>query len=154
MGQLRPNRTLLPLVLGLTVWSGCADPIPQAPPITSTLEFTWRHSLMVGGTGVLRIRNHSSEPMSAVHLHYENQDSGQTQDYSVGSIAPFNTVEVGVLESGWMIEPNEVVIVSSDGYQPQSLYFYNDRAGRMIMTHGYAAKKGQQLGDLIHSLLK
>ena len=154
MTRVRGARTLLPSMFLLTVSLGCVEPVPQAPPITSTLEFTWRHSLMIGGTGVLRIRNLTGEPAPGVYLHYQNQDSGQTRDYSVGSIAPFNTVEVGVLESGWMIEPNEVVTVSSDGYRSQPLYFYNDRAGRMIMTHGYAAKKGQQVGDLIHSLLK
>ncbi|MCG8584242.1 MAG: hypothetical protein MI757_05970 [Pirellulales bacterium] len=87
-------------------------------------------------------------------MRYINQDNGNTRDVIVDSIDANDSVEVGVLESGWVIEPNEIVTVWAEGYSSQDLYFYKNTKGEMIMTRGYAAKKSQQIAERVGNALK
>jgi hypothetical protein len=144
----------LGLFLVLSILVGCVDDASQPSPVTSLVDFHWRQSLLLGDTGVLQITNKTGKPTPTLLLDYKSQDSGEKLTYCVDAIGPYATVEVGVLESGWAIEPNEVVTVSATGYTPRSLYFYKDKKGEMIMSPGYAAKKAHQIGESIHDALK
>ena len=133
---------------------GCSNDKPAPPPISSLLEVSWRYSLMLTDTGVLRIKNKTEQPTPAISLHYKDQDSGKTMNYELGGLTPLATVEVGVLENGWAIEPNQVIKVVAPGYSEEELYFYKDTNGKMLMAPGYAEKKLQQVTDRVHKLLE
>lgn len=110
-------------------------------PITRVIEFSVRHSLLMSNTGVLQIRNRTGRPINGINVAYYSQDTASVSSYKVGSLDPFAQEEIGVLESGWAIEANEVVSVSADGYDSVALYFWEDDKGRLVWSEGYGAKK-------------
>ena len=133
--------------------TGCSEE-QRTPSVTSIVDVSWRSSLLLSNTGVLRITNRSSQPTPTIRIRYRNQDTGNSTSYTVGSINGNATAEVGILESGWMIEPNEIITVTATGYRSQNYYFYEDTNGEMIMTRGYAAKKTQQVFERVHNVFK
>lgn len=134
------------VIVAIVFFAGRSDntsPLP-ANPVTGVLEFSVRYSLLVEKTGVLQIKNRTSSPIAGVTIQYYNQDSEDEHSYTVGTISSWEQKEVGVLESGWVIEPNEVVVVGASGYDSVALYFWNDQQGELRWSEGYGKKKLEQ----------
>ena len=120
--------------------SDTTDPMPDNP-ITGVLDISLRYSLLLSGTGVLQIKNSTGDLIEGVTLEYYNQDSGQKQSYSVGTLGARAEREIGILESGWYIEANEVIVIDADGFDPVALYFWKDDQGDLRWSEGYGKKK-------------
>ena len=126
---------------------------PPEPDITSVVALTWRHSALWPGTGVLRLRNISGEPTPPIRLDYRSDENGAASTFLVPPIDPAETTEVGALDSGWAIKPNELVAVSAVGYATQELQFLRHDTGRMVMrTNGHGASLN--FGERAHDALK
>lgn len=124
------------------------------PSITNIVELGWRKSLLASGTGVLQIKNISNNTTPSIWVSYKNNDSDNTDDYEVGSLDTDEMEEVGILESGWVIEPNEVITVYADGYKSKSLYSYEDSKGELKISGSYIGKKANQAGDVLEKIFE
>ena len=123
-------------------------------PITNVLDVSWRYSMLNSGTGVLQIKNITKSPISGVTIDYYNQDNKQKQSYTVGKINGFAEIEVGILESGWAIEPNEVITVNAAYYNSVAIYFWKDAEGNLTYEEGYGKKKLKQFLLKAQDMLK
>lgn len=123
-------------------------------PVTNGLQISHRYSILNSSTAVLQLQNITSGPLSGVTIHYYNQDSGETMGYTVGTINPGRQKEIGVLESGWSIEPNEIVTISAYGYDAVKYYFWLDNRGQLVASQGYGLKKLHQVQQGTYDFLK
>ena len=140
------------IIVGVVLYfmfrSDSTNPI-STNSVSQVLELSCRNSYMDSKTAVLQIKNISSYDISGITLEYLNQDNQNKSSYNVGTIKSGTQEEIGYFESGWMIEPNEVVTIEASGYDSVALYFWNDKNGNLIYSTGYGKKK---LGQFIRKM--
>ena len=118
---------------GLAALVGCqCDSAPTArpqPELSSVLHVSIRPSLLYSGTAVLQIRNTSPASLKNLVIVFHNEDSNHRSSYSLESLEPGQTQEVGVLEANWKVEPNETIELRCPGYQSFKYVTYRTSEG-------------------------
>lgn len=141
------------LLLVVAAWvTGCEA--PPSNPLSSAISLGVRYSLMIPDSGVLQLHNSSESTLFNVAIHYFDQDTQEEKAYSVGTMFPGSSEEIGVLESGWPVEANQIITLSATDFDSVSYYFVKNQAGQIVYTDSYAKKKIAQIADLIESALK
>lgn len=108
-------------ILGLLVSTGCS---PSTPQLKQVLHVSVRSSLLSPGTAVLQVVNASSQPLRKVTVYFRNRDSNQQTYYTIAELKPSEGREIGLLETGWTLEPNEEVTLVADGFTGFRLQTY------------------------------
>ncbi len=156
---------LLPMLI-----AACDDSSrPAKPSITTVLDFAWRASLADKDTAVLIMTNKSNVSLENIAMKLEDQTTldleqaskddsaglySRHAEFTVQRLAPGAKKEIGVLETGWLLKPDTVITLSHESYEPESVYFYLNSRGKMVMSVGYASKKGAQLTEKLHEIFK
>lgn len=90
---------------------------PSKPSLSNVIHVSIRRSLLDSSTSVLQIHNTSRTPLRGLRVWFTNQDSQQRVSHDIDVINPQQTAEIGTLECGWALEPNERVFVFQDEYK-------------------------------------
>lgn len=110
------------------ILGGCG---PKAPSLSDVIRVSVRQSSLNSATAVLQIQSKHSEPLPLWGAVL-NVDSNQRRDFEIGTLEPYQSVEVGMLEIGWAFEPNEVFIIATTPDLPY----------QMIRFHTYRTDSG------------
>jgi hypothetical protein len=100
------------LGLGCFWWfnaSAVRVPVVQVP-VTAHVRPSW----LVGN--VLMLMNKSDKVLTGVRVSARNPGANSSQSVTVGQIQPGEVKEIGTLDWGWVVEKNESVTVSADGF--------------------------------------
>ena len=90
---------------------------PPRPSVNNVVELSTRRSLLSPGTAVLIIKNKTGSVVKGLSISYRNRDSNQKKFHLVSDIAAFSRTEVGILESGWALEPNEIFSIHLENHE-------------------------------------
>lgn len=160
-------RVLLSLICLLVV-SSCDDKKPSKPKMDEVLSFSWRKSLLDDKTGVVVVENTTSSPVSGLTLELEDQatlnpstdQDGKTHLYDrrkthIAAPIPANSkAEFGILETDWLLKADTAITFSLAGYEDKSVFFYNDKNGKLKFAKSYGDKKADQAAEWLHEKLK
>ncbi len=108
-------------LLVLLVTTGCS---PSTPQLNRILHVSVRSSRLSPGTAVLQVVNASSQPLRKVTAYFRNCDSNQQTYYTIAELRPAEGREIGLLETGWTLEPNEEVTLVADEFTGFRLQTY------------------------------
>lgn len=89
---------------------------PSKPPLNQVLHISVRSSLLSPGTAVLQVTNVSAKPVGKLTFYFRNRDNNQQASYQITEIKPSEGREIGVLQVGWALEPNEEITVVAEGF--------------------------------------
>ena len=95
-------------LLPLLMFGGCNSCAP--------VEVTFRQSLLDEAGLVLQVHNTSDGHLSCV-MEAENNLQKQSVSHSF-SLAPYEDMELGIIETGWSFRTGESVVVKCEGKIP------------------------------------
>lgn len=138
------------------------------PSLTKIIDFSRRASALDADTSVLILKNKTGEYILDMSMLLEDQNTlgpkkdangkphlyERHKDYQPPPLIPHGSIEIGILETGWLLKADTVVTISLKGYEDQSIYFYKDGSGRLQMALSYSDKKAAQLEEKGSELLK
>lgn len=87
------------------------DAYKERPPLSEAIHVSLRDAMLTDGA-VLQLNNKTDSEITDLYIGFRNLDSKQEKGHVV-DISPGQTVEVGVLECGWKIEPREEILLSA-----------------------------------------
>lgn len=147
-----PIRTFVILsTLLIATIAGCKS--EKGSPLSNIIEVSLRYSMVIPDSGVLQLKNNGNQPITGINIEYHNLDKGGRKTYILRRVGPHETEEVGILESGWSVEENEVITISSDGFSPITIYTWKSSAGDLAYSKSYWQKKlGQSIDSIKHAI--
>lgn len=112
----RPIATVQRLfVLAALLLAGCEASSQIFPPSAeNAITISTRQSLLDSKTGALCIQSKTPSPLN-ISLDFRNLDN-QQQKLHKAEVPAYGSLEVGILECGWALAPNETVVISVPGY--------------------------------------
>ena len=128
------------IIVGMSYCNFCAA-ATSSTSITTVLGISFRMSNFISNTAVLQIKNKTKHDIKNIRLKYTNLNSGEKMTYKINIIKQGKTKEIGFFESGWTIEPDEVIVISINGYAADTFHFWKDNQGKFRMSNGYIKKK-------------
>ena len=139
--QSRFQVSFLHLVVVLTLVklvSGCSGrPPSKTPTAAKVVDISMRQSLLDFSSGVLRVTNKSSSTLTWIAVHFRNTETNQSGAYTIDSLAPGATREIGLLEAGWKFDPNESIRVSLAGYSDISFSTFRASSGAVGIRNSW-----------------
>lgn len=108
-------------LLALLVTTGCS---PSTPQLKQALHVSVRSSLLGPGTCVLQVTNVTAKPLRKLTVYFRNCDNNQQTYYNIAELKPSELREIGLLEAGWALAPNEEVTIAAEGFTGFRLQTY------------------------------
>lgn len=118
-------------VVALALAVGCQNTSgrPSAPSLGPLVTVSMRQSHLFGSSAVLQISNVSSGTLSGITIRFRNLDNNQSGAYNLPPLPRGEMAEVGVLECGWALEPNEEIEIQHSTYGKLKFTTYKTEKG-------------------------
>ena len=102
------------ILLAVIVLGGCRREVPK---LSEVIHVSMRQSSLEPTTAVLQIKNKHTESLTLYGCAV-NLDNKQEVTFRIGTLAPGQSTELGILEIGWAFVPNERFLIGTTKDKP------------------------------------